>query len=270
MDYKAFISYSHQADARLAPALQRALSRFAKPWYRLRSMRIFRDQTNLAASPGLWSSIESALDRSEYFVFLASSRAAQSPWVQKEIEWWLAHRSPRTLLTVLTDGTLHWDPAAGDFDLPRSSAIPRALSGAFTEEPLYVDLSWVTSVDDMSMRHTRFRQAMLDIAATLLGRPKDELDGEDVRAYRRNRRFAWGAASVLAVLLAVSIAAAWIARQQQSIALGRLAGLCKALDEAQVLADAENQGSVYHFKSEFAAVSEQCRTIPYKTWSIGE
>ena len=83
MLYKAFISYSHAADGKLAPSLQRALHRIAKPWYRLRTMRVFRDQTNLATSPGLWTVIEQALSQSEFFIFLASPTAAQSPWVQK-------------------------------------------------------------------------------------------------------------------------------------------------------------------------------------------
>ena len=62
--YKAFLSYSHAADAELASRLQAALHRFAKPWYRLRAIRVFRDQTNLAANPGLWSEIQRALGRS--------------------------------------------------------------------------------------------------------------------------------------------------------------------------------------------------------------
>jgi hypothetical protein len=83
MRYKAFISYSHAADGKLAPALQQALHRIAKPWYRLRTMRVFRDQTNLATSPGLWTEIENALRDSEFFIYLASPAAAQSLWVQK-------------------------------------------------------------------------------------------------------------------------------------------------------------------------------------------
>jgi hypothetical protein len=67
MIYGAFISYSHAADGRLAPAIQSALQRFAKPWYRLRAVRIFRDQTSLAATPALWPSIEKALAESDYF-----------------------------------------------------------------------------------------------------------------------------------------------------------------------------------------------------------
>ena len=62
--YRAFVSYSH--DERLASALQSSLCRIAKPWYRLRAMRIFRDKTSLSANPSLWHSIEQALSESEY------------------------------------------------------------------------------------------------------------------------------------------------------------------------------------------------------------
>lgn len=40
--YDAFLSYSHSADVRLAPALRRCLQSMAKPWYRTRSARIFQ------------------------------------------------------------------------------------------------------------------------------------------------------------------------------------------------------------------------------------
>lgn len=54
--YEAFISYSHAADGRLAPAVQSALKRFARPRYRW--MPIFRDETNLSLNPRLRSAIE--------------------------------------------------------------------------------------------------------------------------------------------------------------------------------------------------------------------
>lgn len=59
--YEGFLSYSHAADGTLAPQLQSALHGFAKPWYRLRAIRIFRDKTSLSATPSLWPSIEAAL-----------------------------------------------------------------------------------------------------------------------------------------------------------------------------------------------------------------
>ena len=84
MRYDAFISYSHAADGRLAPALQRALQQMAKPWYRRRSLEIFRDETGLSVDPHLWGAIVAALDDAEWFVLLTSPLAAQSEWVTEQ------------------------------------------------------------------------------------------------------------------------------------------------------------------------------------------
>ena len=83
-EYTAFISYSHAADGALAEVLQSQLQRFATPWYKRRSIRVFRDKTGLSVTPDLWESIHAALTHSEFFLLLASERAAQSPWVGTE------------------------------------------------------------------------------------------------------------------------------------------------------------------------------------------
>ena len=114
--YDAFISYSHAADGRLAPALQAGLRSLAKPWYRRRALRVFRDQTSLSASPELWSSIEEALSQARFFILLASPEAAASHWVDQEVRWWRANRSHDTFLIALTGGELRWDDGDGDFD----------------------------------------------------------------------------------------------------------------------------------------------------------
>jgi len=266
MAFKGFISYSHGADGKLAPAVQHALHRIAKPWYRLRTMRIFRDQTNLDASPGLWSSIDSALSASEFFLFMASPSAAQSHWVQKEVAWWLTNRSAQTFLILLTEGEIVWDEAKGEFDWTVTTALPTQLSKVFTEEPLYTDLRWARTVDQLSVRHSQFRAAILEVASTLLERPKDELDGDDVQQYRKTRRLAWSGVAALAALFVAAVIAAYLATQQRNLAVQRLADLCKSLDEAQVLSDSSNHGSVYYFRSEFAEIAEQCKKVNYQTW----
>src|SRR3954451_18383226 len=118
MPYKAFISYSHAADGQLAPIFQSALHRFAKPFYRLRAVRVFRDKTSLHLTPELWPLIQQALGESEYFVLLASPDAARSPWVEAEVDEWLRLKggSLDKFLVVLTGGDIAWDAAAGDFD----------------------------------------------------------------------------------------------------------------------------------------------------------
>jgi WD40 repeat protein len=66
------------------------------------------------------------------------------------------------------------------------------------------------------LRHGRFRDAVAELAATLHGRPKDEIAGEDIRQHRRTRQITWGAVTVL-FLLAVGLAiAAWIAVGQRN------------------------------------------------------
>ena len=92
MRYDGFISYSHAADGRLAPALQKALQKLAKPWFRRRSLEVFRDETGLSVDPHLWGAIVKALDDSEWFLLLTSPMAAQSEWVNREIEHWKANR----------------------------------------------------------------------------------------------------------------------------------------------------------------------------------
>src|SRR5579863_5094100 len=79
--YDAFISYSHAKDKALAAALQSAMQRLGKPWYRRRALRLFRDDTSLTATPHLWPDIEKALGRSRFLILLASPEAAASPWV---------------------------------------------------------------------------------------------------------------------------------------------------------------------------------------------
>jgi hypothetical protein len=91
--YDASISYSHQHDRILGPRLQSGLQRLAKPWYRGRALRIFRDTADLAGSPALWASIEEALRESRWFVLLASPEASRSVWVNREMQWWLDHLS---------------------------------------------------------------------------------------------------------------------------------------------------------------------------------
>ena len=78
MRYDAFISYSHAADNAAAPALQAALHAFARPWNRMRALRVFRDQTSLAASPELWPAIEAALADARWLLLMASPEAAAS------------------------------------------------------------------------------------------------------------------------------------------------------------------------------------------------
>lgn len=213
MTFDAFISYSHAADGRLAPALQRAMHRLARPWYRPRAIRVFRDESALSANPHLWSSIQTALDESDWFVLLASPQAATSEWVNRELEHWLATKSPDRILVVLTDGTWEWEPSART---SVGSAVPPAMRAAFSNEPRHLDLRWARSETDLDLRNSRFRDAAAQLAAPVHGIAKDELESEDIQLHRRARRLARGATSLLVVLLVLALVLGGIALQQRA------------------------------------------------------
>ena len=203
--YDGFISYSHAGDGLLAPRLQAGLQRFAKPWWKRRALRIFRDESSLSANPHLWSSITEALDSSEWFVLLLSPEAAESEWVNEEIEYWRLNRDPSRILPVLTNGTFGWDE-----DDVTGTAAPESLLGAFAEEPRWVDLRFAKEETDLDLKDPRFGDAVADIASALRGVPKDELASEEVRQHRRTVRTAWTAGALVTIL---GIAAAVFAIQ---------------------------------------------------------
>jgi hypothetical protein len=126
MTYKAFISYSHAADGELAPALQSGLHRIAKPFYRLRAVRTFRDETSLHLTPELWPTIKKAIGESEHFILMASPSAAESQWVQNEVSERLRLRDGALdkFHIVLTEGDIVWDKRAKDFDWEKTTALP--------------------------------------------------------------------------------------------------------------------------------------------------
>ena len=242
VEYDAFISYSHAADGRLAPAVQTGLQRLAKSWWRIRALRIFRDETGLSVNPDLWRSIEAALRSSQWFVLFCSPEAATSPWVNKEIETWIETMPPERILPVLTSGTFEWDAELRDFSQD-SNAVPPTLRGQYGEMPHYLDLRWARSETQLDLRNSRFRGAIATIAAPIHGVTRDELDDEDVRVYRRARRLAQAGVALLVVLVCIASAlGAWALSEQRAIKAELNAKLaCLAV------ADAARVGSAVHY-----------------------
>src|SRR5579872_5947990 len=169
--YDAFVSYSHAKDKRIAAALQGVVQSLGKPWYRRRGLRIFRDDTSLSATPHLWPSIEAALGDSRFLILLASKEAAQSLWVEKEIQHWLGHKSIDTLLIAVTDGELTW--AGADFAWTDQTPLPAALKGKFASEPKWVDLRPYR--EEARRGDRKFTELAADFAAAIRGVPKEDL-----------------------------------------------------------------------------------------------
>ena len=203
-NFDAFISYNQSRDKSIAAALQSVLQSLGKPWYQRRSLRIFRDDTNLSATPYFWQTIESALSSSRYLILLASPQSAASPWVAKEVAYWLAHKSMDTLLIALTEGELNWDHSAGCFSDWDVLPLPRELKSKFPSEPKWVDLRSYRNgarADDI-----KFMERAADFAAAVRGVPKEDLLSEEVRQQRRRLSLAW---SAIALLLLLFGAATW-------------------------------------------------------------
>ena len=89
--YDAFISYDHD-DRAVAAGIQKGLHRIGRRFGQLRALRVFRDATDLTASPDLWGKVVDAMARSRYLIVVLSPQAVDSKWVNKEVAHWLQHR----------------------------------------------------------------------------------------------------------------------------------------------------------------------------------
>ena len=265
--YHGFISYSHAADARLGPALQKGLQRFAKPWYSTRALHVFRDDSSLSANPRLWQSITLALDGSEHLILLASRRAASSEWVGREAAYWCEHKDPAKILICLTDGRLAWNES-GRASAAEGDALPPALAGAFTEEPRYIDLRWAREAGDLSLKHPRWRDAVAEIAAPLHHVAKDELSGEEVRQHRRTLRVARAAAGSLLALAVAAVVLGLIAYSQyhsaQARALAAEATAALQTNPEQALSLAVHSTEVNASKNGVAALRSALAQAPQR------
>ncbi len=261
----AFISYSHAASREVARGLHKWLQSYAKPWWRWRAVNVFRDETDLAAAPELWSKITAALDDSSHFILLASPEASRSKWCKREIRYWLGEENAgkvegpdldrpitearperaRSLLLALTAGDIAWDEnggpcGKGDFDREKTTALPLVLSGVFAEEPQWVDLRPILAQQNLrqslSRSNAEFMQAVAQLSAPIRGiTDLSRLVSEDYRQHKRTMRTAWAAVAGLAL---ITFAAVWQWREaefQRQQAEDELAG--KQISQSRFLLD---------------------------------
>ena len=204
--YVAFISYRHAAlDSMVAKQVHTLVEQFVIP----RNMRkgekklgiVFRDQEELPVSSDLSADICKALDQSKYLIVICSKSTAQSPWVGREIDYFLSHHDRNNAFAVLASG----EPV---------DVFPKALTqivhedGTVTEvEPLAVD---VRADTDKGVKK-KLKREITRLHAALIGCPYDALV---MREQRRKRR---RLAAVMAVILAVvtSFSAMMLVKNQQ-------------------------------------------------------
>ncbi|MDT7762774.1 MAG: hypothetical protein QOC63_2194, partial [Mycobacterium sp.] len=228
--YDAFLSYS-RLDATVAEGIQKGLHRIARRPGRLHALRVFRDKTDLTATPSLLGKITDALDQSRYLIVVLSPHAAASEWVNKEVEYWLQHRGADNLLLVVAAGQLDWDDAEARFHPGRSDAAVPALTqpGGLPSEPIFVDVSTDAPWDSAD---PRFRDKITDLAAPIHGKSKYDLGSEDVREQRRFRRLRRAAIAGLVLLTVLALVATAFALVQQRRAEERQAEAIHQRNEA--------------------------------------
>lgn len=188
MRYNAFISYSHSADSKLAPAIQEGLQKLAKTWYKLSALKIFRDETNLSATPHLWSKIEESLSESDFFILLASPEASKSKWVKKEINYWLENKNIDNLIICITEGNIKWKESDCDFDWECTNSLPVDIKKFLKEEPFIVNLTPYKTHPDLSLQNPDFRQKIGQISATIHGKSLSEIIGKDFENHKKVKR----------------------------------------------------------------------------------
>jgi WD40 repeat protein len=212
--YGAFLSYSGDRDRAVLPLIQNAIEKLPRPWYRFPRTRIFLDYSGISIGPELEGKIVAGLSRSKWLVVVASPEAAASMWVDREIEWWLANRSPETILLVLSAGTLAWDEGAGDWDRVRSTALPPRLFGVFASEPVYKTIKWREGADGAP--HPDIDAIAVGIAAVIHGVSETDIKSEGYQQTKRNLRWANTAIGALVTLLVLALIAALVARVQSN------------------------------------------------------
>jgi MTH538 TIR-like domain (DUF1863)/WD domain, G-beta repeat len=217
LEYDAFLSYTHR-DRPVVSGIQKGLHRIGRRLGQLRALRVFRDDTDLTASPDLWGRIVDALDRSRFLIVTLSPQAAQSQWVNQEVGYWLQQRGRDQLMLVVAAGQLQWDPAGQRFDPDVSDAAPPVLTepGSLPAEPLFIDVSEDAPWD---YRAPVFREKVTALAAPIHGVPKDQLASDDLREQRRFRRLRAAAIAGLAVLTVIAVIAAIVAVVQRGQAI---------------------------------------------------
>ena len=199
--YKAFISYSH-SDQKWARWLHRALESYRVPKHLVgtrtdagaipeRLTPVFRDRDELAVSADLSDRIREALIESEFLIVICSPAAANSRWVNKEIEEFKKLGRSEQVLCLIVAG----EPSvagAGDDCYPQALRQRYDRSGNLIEgpaEPMAADLR--KSADGRSL-------ALLKTIAGLIGVGLDDLRQRELQ--RKQKRMA--AITISSLLLA--------------------------------------------------------------------
>ncbi|MGD9981468.1 MAG: toll/interleukin-1 receptor domain-containing protein [Hyphomonadaceae bacterium] len=223
--YAAFISYSSK-DAAFARRLHRTLESYSIPkslgafdliggGKKNRIYPVFRDREELSAGH-LGELIEANLRASSALIVICSPNSAASPWVQKEIEYFVGLGRRDRVFAIIPHTAPLTDEAGADCTLacfpPAFRTEARADSAAL--EPLAADAR---------KGRDGFRNAWMKVVAGMIGASPGQLIDRDKQ--RRRRQRAVLAASLVTVVLSAGLIAAAADAQRWRTRLANYADL---------------------------------------------
>ncbi len=190
MKYQAFISYKHSDFSReKAIAVEKALKKYAKPWWKPHSIKIFRDEKEMTPGSDLGASINNALENSEYMIYFASKEASESEWVQKELLKWCGEleRADKLIIIQIADHIVT-DAKAEKIMWEQTDALPSLLKEYIDYIPIYEDLLWSSRDELLGLENLRFKEIINRITARFRGKTPAEMNDENVLLDRKNKR----------------------------------------------------------------------------------
>ena len=191
--YFAFISYKRE-DLKQAEWLRNKLSHYHFP-SKLRKENealpkairpLFRDSLELAGG-FLAKEIETALSESKYLIVICSPRSAKSPWVNKEVEYFIEHGREEYIIPYIIDG----EPFSND---PEKECFPPALKSLQGEKELL----------GISTSELSKEAAAVKVVARMFGLRFDTL-WQGYNREQRRKRLLWSAAAIFLILVSVAV-----------------------------------------------------------------
>ena len=202
--YLAFISYKRE-DEKWAKWLQHKLEHYKLPT----SIRktdpslpecvrpVFKDTTDLAGGV-LEKAIKEALQSSKYLIVICSPRAAQSPWVCKEVQEFIDSGREEFIIPFIVDG----EPNSKEIN---KECFPESLRALIGEKELL----------GININENGRDAASIKVVARMFNIQFDTLWQRYQREYKKRRRLAFSV--LIFVILVITVVALWILKQNHTI-----------------------------------------------------
>ena len=202
--YYAFISYKRE-DEKWAKWLQKKLEAYGfptalrkeNPTLPSKIRPVFRDQSELSGG-NLKDEIEKGLKGSKYLIVVCSPRAAKSPWVSKEVQYFIDHGRENNIIPFIIGGS----PNATN---PEDECFPEGLR----------QLSGEKEILGININEMGRDAATIKVIARMFGLRFDTLWQRHERAKRR-KRFAIIAGALAFALLSLGVAVIMIELKNQA------------------------------------------------------